>query len=68
MRKSDELPEILSTAQAAKVLGVSHRTVLHWIAAGRIAALKTGPGTAGYVIARAEIERLQADAAVARTG
>ena len=52
-------PDVLSVASAARELHRSPRTILHWIKADKIAATKTGPGTAAYVIARAEVERIQ---------
>lgn len=52
-------PPILTVAQAAKELNLHPRTVLHRIHAGRIAATKTGPGTAGYWIERDEVERVK---------
>lgn len=55
--------DVLSVAQAARELHLSPRAVLHRIASGRIAATKLGPGTAGYIIARAEIDRLKTQAA-----
>jgi excisionase family DNA binding protein len=58
----DEAPEVLSVKQAARELNLSPRAVLHRIHAGTIAAIKLGPGTAGYVIARSEIERAKAAA------
>lgn len=58
-------PDVLSVASAARELHRSPRTILHWINAGKIAATKTGPGTAGYVIARSEVERVQAGEAAA---
>lgn len=56
-------PDVLSVASAARELHRSPRTILHWIKAEKIAATKTGPGTAAYVIARSEIERLRQDSA-----
>lgn len=60
-----EQPEadILSVAQAALVLNLSARAVLHRIHAGTIEAIKLGPGTAGYVITRTEVERVKGVAA-----
>lgn len=57
-----QMRELLSVAQAAEALSLAPRTVLHRIHAGKIAATKLGPGTAGYVIDRAEVERVKADA------
>jgi len=55
--------QALSVRQAARELNLSPRAVLHRIHAGTIAAIKLGPGTAGYVITRAEVERAKAEAA-----
>lgn len=57
--------DLLSVAQAAREIHRSPRTVLHWINAGKITATKLGPGTAAYVIARGEIERVKAEDAAA---
>ena len=51
--------DLLSVAQVAAEVNRSHRTILHWIAANKIAATKLGPGTASYVITRAEVERIK---------
>lgn len=60
----NELPEVLSVAQAAKVLNITPRAVLHRISAGTLAATKLGEGkTSAFLIARAEIERVKAGAA-----
>ena len=57
-----ELPEMMSVAQAAKVLHISPRAVLHRINVGTLAATKVGDGlTSAYVIGRAEIERITAE-------
>lgn len=55
---STALPRIVGVAEAAQRLGVSRRTVVRAIHDGRIEATKTGPGTAGFVIAEAEVARL----------
>ncbi len=52
--------EFLSVAQAARELHIGDRAVRHRIAAGTLIAVKLGPGTAQYVIARSEIERIKA--------
>ncbi len=53
-------PEWLTVAQAAKVLSLSPRAVLHRITSGKIKASKLGEGrTSAYVIAASEIERIQ---------
>ena len=55
-----ELPEVLSVAQVAALLSITERAVRHRIKAGTLAATKLGPGTAAYVISRAEVERVKA--------
>lgn len=56
-----QAPTVVSVAQAASRLGLNRRTVLRAIQAGHIAASKTGPGTAGFVIDEAEVARLEAE-------
>jgi excisionase family DNA binding protein len=54
--------KLLSTKEAAKILGVSERTVRRWIKAGRIKAVeKVGRGRGGVVwdVPEREIERLK---------
>jgi excisionase family DNA binding protein len=58
-----ELAEFISVAQAAEELRITERAVRHRIKAGKLAATKLGPGTSQYVITRAEVERLKAEAA-----
>ena len=58
-----ELPDVLSVAQAAIELNLTERAVRHRIKAGTLVATKLGPGTASYVIARAEVERAKSGAA-----
>lgn len=53
-------PEVLSVAQAAAELHITPRAVLHRIKAGTLPATKLGPGTAAYVIARDDLERVKA--------
>ena len=61
MRSPEQQPvDLLSVAQAAKELNLSPRTVLHRIHNGSLVATKLGPGTAGYVITRAEVEKAKA--------
>lgn len=55
--------DLLSVSQVAEELNKPSRTVHYWITTGRIAATKLGPGTSQYVITRAEVDRLKADAA-----
>ena len=46
--------------QAAKLLSLTPRAVLHRITSGKIKASKLGEGrTSAYVIAASEIERIQ---------
>lgn len=52
--------DVLSVSQAAAELHITERAVRHRIKAGTLAATKLGPGTASYVIARAEVERIKA--------
>ena len=53
-------PEWLTVVQAAKVLNLSPRAVLHRITSGKIEASKLGEGrTSAYVVAASEIERIQ---------
>lgn len=40
----DEAKEFYSTAEAAKILGVSHRTIQLWVEAGNLQAWKTAGG------------------------
>ena len=56
-------PDFLSVAQAAAELSLTERAIRHRIKAGTLAATKLGPGTASYVITRAEIERVKAEVA-----
>lgn len=51
--------EFLSVAQAAHELHLTDRAVRHRIKAGTLAATKMGPGTAAYVISRAEVDRIK---------
>lgn len=56
--------DLLSVTQAAEALGKPPRTVHHMISSGRLAATKVGEGrTSAYVITRAEVERVKAEAA-----
>lgn len=58
-----EMPDPVSVTVAAGELNKSPRTILHWISAGKLRATKLGPGTASYVISRAEIDRVKQDQA-----
>lgn len=56
--------DLLTVAQAAEVLAMPTRTLHQWIANGRVTATKLGTGrTNAYVITRAEVERVKAEAA-----
>lgn len=56
-------PEWLNVVQAAKLLGLTPRAVLHRITSGKISASKLGEGrTSAYVIAAAEVERVKSAA------
>lgn len=57
--------EVLSVAQAARELNLTPRAIRYRILAGTLAATKLGPGTASYVVTRAEIERAKAEQQVA---
>jgi excisionase family DNA binding protein len=53
-------PEWLTVVQAAKVLNLSPRAVLHRITSGKISASKLGEGrTSAYIITAAEVERVK---------
>ena len=54
--------DVLTVKQAAELLGISRRAVIHRIMAGTLAATKLGPSTTAYIIDRAEIERVKAAA------
>lgn len=56
-------PDLLSVAQVAAELRLTERAVRHRIKAGTLAATKLGAGTSQYVITRAEVERVKAEAA-----
>lgn len=58
-----DLPDPVSVKVAAGEFNKSPRTILHWINAGKLRATKLGPGTASFVISRAEIDRLKQDQA-----
>lgn len=57
--------EFFSVTQAARELHLTPRAIRHRIAVGTLAATKLGPGTASYVITRAEIDRVKAEQAAA---
>lgn len=61
---SSPAPDLLSVNQAAAELGMRPRTLHQWITAGKVAATKLGDGrTSAYVITRAEVDTLKAEAA-----
>lgn len=60
---SGTVAEFLSVVQAATELHLTPRAIRHRIKVGTLAATKLGPGTASYVITRAEVERVRSDAA-----
>lgn len=51
--------DFLSVVQTASELCITPRAVRHRIKTGTLAATKLGPGTASYVITRAEVERVK---------
>jgi excisionase family DNA binding protein len=55
--------DYLSVEQTAAALEVSPRTVRRWIHAGTLTAIKMGPGTAPYFVARDDIERKRSERA-----
>jgi excisionase family DNA binding protein len=40
--RTEDLPNLLTTVEAAKILGVTPRTILNWIAAKKVRCLKYG--------------------------
>ena len=58
-----ESPDFLSVAQTAQELNLTDRAIRHRIKAGTLTATKLGPGTASYVITRAEVERVKTESA-----
>lgn len=55
--------DLVSTAEAAKMLGKSIRTVHRMAQDGRIPAVKLGAGTSSWVFDRADVEAAARDAA-----
>ena len=54
----------VNVRDAAAELGISPRAVLHRITRGELRATKVGDGrTSAYIIERAEIDRVKAEAA-----
>ena len=58
-----DLPDPVSVKAAADEFNQSPRTILRWINSGKLKATKLGPGTAAFVISRAEIARVKQDLA-----
>lgn len=54
--------DLVSVAEAARILGITRRAVVHRIHAGTLQAVKLGPGTAAYVIEREELRPLEQSA------
>lgn len=63
MAEIENPPDFLSVQQVATALCITARAVRHRIKAGTLAATKLGPGTASYVVTRAEVERVKAEVA-----
>lgn len=59
-RGSTAGPELLSTGEAAKELGVSGKTVLRWINDGLLPARRTRAG-GQYRVERATLERFKSE-------
>ncbi len=57
------MADVLSVQQVAQELNITPRAVRHRIKAGTLWAIKLGTGTSAYVITRAEVERIQSEAA-----
>jgi predicted site-specific integrase-resolvase len=58
--------DLISTAEAADILGVNIATVNRWAVAGRIEPTFTGPGKTGArMFARTEVERVKAEVTAA---
>jgi excisionase family DNA binding protein len=51
-------PKLITTAEAAKLLGVDRSTLIRWVRAGKIAATVTVPGYRGALL----FERSDVDA------
>lgn len=60
--KSPTDTEFLSVAQAATELHITRRAVIHRIHAGTLPAIKLGPGTSAYVIAREDLDAAKGEA------
>lgn len=61
-----DLDDLLTTAQAAEILGKTPRTVQRMVAAGLLTPATTLPGKTGaHLFDRAEVERLAAEGVAA---
>lgn len=58
---TDTAADLLTTAQAAEILGVSVWAVHRRVDRGRLKPATKLPGTNGYVFHRADVERLAAN-------
>lgn len=55
------LSDLLTVSQAADELNVHRRTIQHWIANGKVTAIRIGTGrTSAYVLTRDEVARIRA--------
>lgn len=65
MRDLAGTPDLLSVNQAAAELNMRPRTLHQWITTGKVAATKIDPdkATSAYVITRATVDSLKAEAA-----
>lgn len=62
-------PDLLSTVEAAEIIGVERSTLSRWIDAGRITPALKLPGINGaHLFARSEVERVRDDYAAASRG
>lgn len=52
------MDDILTTSEAAQVLGIDPRTVTWRVRNGRMTAMYKAPGNGSYLFDRAEIERI----------
>jgi hypothetical protein len=62
---SDNATELIGTAEAARVLGKSHRTVHRLVESGALVPALIAPGgfKGAFLFARADVERLKAEVA-----
>lgn len=57
----NDSPRLLSSAEAATILGIHQTTVSGWVASGRLKAAHKLPGLRGaYLFAPSEVERVRA--------